>query len=235
MPYYANAGEAFWNGANAGASMASKWVSAFKYGDEYRSNKDFEEQARNTMDTYNKGREEAKAITDVSQREARMQELLQARNDGLTKAGLNLGERGGKAVQQYISTLDAADQNVSNETYRRNQREIYAENPRKYTVPRMGFTANVPGIGNQLVGAYEAMNGPIGGGSSSWNETAAFGQDLMGGNEMAMKVGASFGLKRDANNALYFDLDGQSGYADMPGVMTGVGNVRGFAGAAYGY
>ena len=156
MPYYANAGEAFWSGANAGANMASKWVSAFKYGDEYRSNKDFEEAARNTMDTYNKGYEEAKAIQDVSQREARMQELLKARNDGLNKAGLHLGKEGGKVVQQYISNLDASDQNVNNETYRRNQRELYAENPRKYTVPRMGFSTTAGMYGNARSAAAAA-------------------------------------------------------------------------------
>ena len=226
MPYYANAGEAFWGGANSGASMASKWVSAFKYGDEYRSNKDFEEEAKGAMDAYNKGAEEAKAIEDVSQREARMQELLKTRNAQINRAALNLGSKGGKVASQYISNLDAADQNVSNETYRRNQRELYAENPRKYTNPTgAGSTSWNPQTGF-------ASNSPN---TTTWNETAAFGQDLMSGNEMALKVGSPWGLNRKNDGGLYFDIDGQSGAAQMPGMFENIGVIRGFAGTAYGY
>lgn len=223
MPYYANAGEAFWNGANAGANMASKWVSAFKYGDEYRSNKDFEEQARGALDTYSKGVEEAKAIQDVSQREARMQELLQARNDGINKAALNLGDRGGKVAAQYIGNLDAADQNVSNETLRRNQREIYADNPRKYTVPRMGFSSDTGMYGNNKAAAAGAGFGR--------QMVSAFMQNLKGGGDEDIAAAVMpFGMTND-QGALYFGNDP----ADMPATAGRAEQLLNFTGTAYGW
>lgn len=223
MPYYANAGEAFWSGANAGANMASKWISAYKYGDEYQSNEAFKKDAKAINDTYNEGMKGLDSITDPTARAQKKQELLTNRVEGLTaSAAQHYGDRGAKIASQYIAGLDAGDQSVTN-TLRRDQKEkAYAVNPDKYLdlesfskIPRMGFTANVPGIDNQLVGAYmKALK--------------------QGDDEDVIASAAQFGLW-NKDGLLSFDLDGVSGAAQMEGTTMGVRNVFDFAGAAYGW
>ena len=90
MPYYANAGEAFWNGANAGANMASKWVNAYDWGDKYRSNNAFKEGSAEAMSTYNKSIEDAKAIQDEGQRQKAIQDATELRNNTVRKLALAL-------------------------------------------------------------------------------------------------------------------------------------------------
>lgn len=142
MPYYANAGEAFWGGANSGAKMASKWVDAYDWGDKYRHESAFKEGSANAMDSYNKSMEQAKSIQDEGQRQKAIQDATELRNNTLTKLALeHQGYKGVDTANKFIAGTDASDEAVSNTAYRNYTRKQFNENPD-------GAWANGANVGN---------------------------------------------------------------------------------------
>ena len=130
MPYYANAGEAFWGGANSGAKMASKWVDAYDWGDKYRHESAFKEGSANAMDSYNKSMEQAKSIQDEGQRQKAIQDATELRNNTLTKLALeHQGYKGVDTANKFIAGTDASDEAVSNASYRDYTRGQFNANP----------------------------------------------------------------------------------------------------------
>lgn len=81
MPGYANWGNAFWQGANSGANMATKWVNAYDWGDRYKHGNAFKEGSAEAMDTYNKSMEQAKAIQDEGMRQQAIQDATELRDN----------------------------------------------------------------------------------------------------------------------------------------------------------
>lgn len=130
MPYYANAGEAFWRGMNSGAKMASKWVDAYDWGDKYRHENAFKEGSVNAMDTYNKSMKDAESITDEGQKQKAIQDATELRNNTLTKLALeHQGYKGVDTANKFIAGSDASDEAVSNASYRDYTRSRFNEDP----------------------------------------------------------------------------------------------------------
>ena len=130
MPYYANAGEAFWSGMNSGAKMASKWVDAYDWGDKYRHENAFKEGSANAMDTYNKSIKDAEGIQDEGQRQKAIQDATELRNNTLTKLAMeHQGYKGVDTANKFIAGGDASDEAVSNASYRDYTRRRFNEDP----------------------------------------------------------------------------------------------------------
>lgn len=156
MPYYANAGEAFWNGANAGANMANKWVNAYDWGDKYRSNNAFKEGSAEAMSSYNKAIDDAKAIQDEGQRQKAIQDATELRNNTVRKLALeHYGSKGVDVGNRFVQGGEVSDQNISNTAYRTYARRQFNENPNG----AFGSGAGVGGvIGGILTGMFKGSD-----------------------------------------------------------------------------
>lgn len=130
MPYYANAGEAFWGSANSGAKMASKWIDAYDWSDKYQHESAFKEGSANAMDAYNKSIKDAEGIQDEGQRQKAIQDATELRNNTLTKLALeHQGYKGVDTANKFIVGSDASDENVSNASWRDYTRNQFNQNP----------------------------------------------------------------------------------------------------------
>lgn len=133
MPYYANAGEAFWNGANAGASMASKWIDAADWGNRFRHEREFKKGSAAAMDAYNKSMKDAEGIQDEGQRQKAIQDATELRNNTLTKLAMeHQGYKGVDTANKFIAGSDASDQGVNNAGYRAYARKLFNQNPNSF-------------------------------------------------------------------------------------------------------
>lgn len=158
MPYYANAGEAFWNGANSGARMASQWVNAYDWGDKYQHGNEFKEGSKEAMDSYNKSMEQAKAIQDEGQRQKAIQDATELRDNTVRKLALeHYGDKGVDIGNKFIQGGDAADQAISNTAYRNYTRRQFNQDPHG----AYGSGANVGNIvGDLLTGMFKGSDDP---------------------------------------------------------------------------
>lgn len=142
MPYYANAGEAFWGAANSGAKMASKWVDVYDWADKYQNEKAFKEGSANAMDAYNKSMKDAESIADEGQKQKAIQDATELRNNTLTKLALeHQGYKGVDTANKFVAGTDASDEAVSNASYRNYTRTQFNSNPN-------GAWANGAGVGD---------------------------------------------------------------------------------------
>lgn len=158
MPYYANAGEAFWGGANSGARMASQWVNAYDWGDKYQHGNEFKEGSKEAMDSYNKSMEQAKAIQDEGQRQKAIQDATELRDNTVRKLALeHYGDNGVDVGNKFIQGGDAADQAISNTAYRNYTRRQFNQDPHG----AYGSGANVGNIvGDLLTGMFKGSDDP---------------------------------------------------------------------------
>lgn len=130
MPGYANWGNAFWQGANSGANMATKWVNAYDWGDRYKHGNAFKEGSAEAMDTYNKSIEQAKAIQDEGMRQQAIQDATELRDNTVRKLALeHHGDKGVDVGNRFVQGGDASDQALSNKAYRTYTRRQFNQDP----------------------------------------------------------------------------------------------------------
>lgn len=199
MPGYANWGNAFWQGANSGANMATKWVNAYDWGDRYKHGNEFKEGSAEAMDTYNKSMEAARAIQDEGQRQKAIQDAIETRNNTIYKLGMeHYGDKGVDVGNKFIAGQEAGDANINNSALRSYGREQFNANPSAF---------------NTTGGKYNPYTGSYNNGSSAAQQIARLIYGAKSGMDDPNIQGmmATAGISLSPEGALNFtDEDGET-------------------------
>ena len=225
----ANFGDSFWGGANAGASMASKWVSTYNTGVDRRKEEKFREGAAAIESDWGKARERAAAATNEAERDRILQDARTARSDAMRN--LAYTTKGYEGVDLYgkdVLAVDNSNKMVNNGSVLDDANSRGLETKKYYaskgkgtfSAPKQTVQASPTAYGNNQASAI----------SNSWSSGYNGGASAM-----SAVIGAATANKKPANDTRSLSLlqAAQDGDGNAMSILNRVANKYG--GATFGF